>query len=214
MLRGPQGTLYGRNATAGVVNIISAKPKFRYEAKFRRTSPTITPPASRGWSTSRWSRTPWRCPGRILDQARWLCPEQFPPASRSTAATFGRPYVAALRAQRLDQRQLYIRVISEETTIACGRASICAARTRPGHAETESPSIPTPRRRPEPAPPIFPRLSAGASLYSDEAFQVPNGMRCPTLRRSRISASADQQPGPLAATSSRATCGSSSEREA
>jgi iron complex outermembrane receptor protein len=33
VLRGPQGTLYGRNATAGVVNIISAKPKFLYEAK-------------------------------------------------------------------------------------------------------------------------------------------------------------------------------------
>jgi len=34
VLRGPQGTLYGRNATAGVVNIISAKPSFHYEAKF------------------------------------------------------------------------------------------------------------------------------------------------------------------------------------
>jgi outer membrane receptor protein involved in Fe transport len=33
VLRGPQGTLYGRNATAGVVNIISAKPTFHYEAK-------------------------------------------------------------------------------------------------------------------------------------------------------------------------------------
>ncbi len=33
VLRGPQGTLYGRNATAGVVNIISAKPKFYHEAK-------------------------------------------------------------------------------------------------------------------------------------------------------------------------------------
>jgi len=33
VLRGPQGTLYGRNATAGVVNIISAKPKFHYEAR-------------------------------------------------------------------------------------------------------------------------------------------------------------------------------------
>ncbi len=33
VLRGPQGTLYGRNATAGVVNIISAKPSFEYEAK-------------------------------------------------------------------------------------------------------------------------------------------------------------------------------------
>src|SRR6185437_1750348 len=33
VLRGPQGTLYGRNATAGVVNLISAKPTFRYEAR-------------------------------------------------------------------------------------------------------------------------------------------------------------------------------------
>ena len=33
VLRGPQGTLYGRNATAGVVNIISQKPKFSFEAK-------------------------------------------------------------------------------------------------------------------------------------------------------------------------------------
>jgi len=32
VLRGPQGTLYGRNATAGVVNVISARPTDRYEA--------------------------------------------------------------------------------------------------------------------------------------------------------------------------------------
>jgi len=32
ILRGPQGTLYGRNATAGVVNLISAKPSDQYEA--------------------------------------------------------------------------------------------------------------------------------------------------------------------------------------
>jgi outer membrane receptor protein involved in Fe transport len=32
VLRGPQGTLYGRNATGGVVNDITAKPSNRYEA--------------------------------------------------------------------------------------------------------------------------------------------------------------------------------------
>ncbi len=32
VLRGPQGTLYGRNATAGVVNVVSAKPTDHYEA--------------------------------------------------------------------------------------------------------------------------------------------------------------------------------------
>ncbi len=33
VLRGPQGTLYGRNATAGVVNLISAKPTDQFEAR-------------------------------------------------------------------------------------------------------------------------------------------------------------------------------------
>jgi outer membrane receptor protein involved in Fe transport len=33
VLRGPQGTLYGRNATAGVVNLVSAKPTDQYEAQ-------------------------------------------------------------------------------------------------------------------------------------------------------------------------------------
>jgi len=32
VLRGPQGTLYGRNATAGVVNLVSAKPIDQFEA--------------------------------------------------------------------------------------------------------------------------------------------------------------------------------------
>jgi iron complex outermembrane receptor protein len=32
VLRGPQGTLYGRNATAGVINLVSAKPTDQFEA--------------------------------------------------------------------------------------------------------------------------------------------------------------------------------------
>jgi iron complex outermembrane recepter protein len=32
VLRGPQGTLYGRNSTAGVVNVLSARPKFELGA--------------------------------------------------------------------------------------------------------------------------------------------------------------------------------------
>ena len=35
VLRGPQGTLYGRNATGGVVNVITAKPTDMFEANIR-----------------------------------------------------------------------------------------------------------------------------------------------------------------------------------
>ncbi|MET3665138.1 TonB-dependent receptor [Caulobacter sp. 1776] len=35
VLRGPQGTLYGRNATGGVVNVITAKPVDQFEANIR-----------------------------------------------------------------------------------------------------------------------------------------------------------------------------------
>ncbi|MDP3738888.1 MAG: TonB-dependent receptor [Hyphomonadaceae bacterium] len=37
VLRGPQGTLYGRNTTAGAVNIITAKPDDTFEAKLAGT---------------------------------------------------------------------------------------------------------------------------------------------------------------------------------
>ena len=35
MLRGPQGTLFGRNSTSGAVNVISARPKFGDEISGR-----------------------------------------------------------------------------------------------------------------------------------------------------------------------------------
>jgi outer membrane receptor protein involved in Fe transport len=42
VLRGPQGTLYGRNATGGVVNLISNKPSDRLEGMARGEPETTT----------------------------------------------------------------------------------------------------------------------------------------------------------------------------
>ena len=47
VLRGPQGTLYGRNATAGVVNLSSAKPTDQFEAMASADWKIITNAGSR-----------------------------------------------------------------------------------------------------------------------------------------------------------------------
>ena len=55
VLRGPQGTLFGRNASAGLINIVSKSPEFKFGAKgeitygnydFWRASASITGPVS------------------------------------------------------------------------------------------------------------------------------------------------------------------------
>ncbi len=73
VLRGPQGTLYGRNATAGVVNMVSAKPSDQFEAlasadignyQNRRLEGMINPAARR--RQTRFAR------GRRMDETQGL----------------------------------------------------------------------------------------------------------------------------------------------
>ncbi len=78
VLRGPQGTLYGRNATAGVVNLTSAKPSDQFEAmasadlgnyKNRRFEGMINIPIVDDRVDI---RDRWR-----MDQARWLQHQRY-----------------------------------------------------------------------------------------------------------------------------------------
>jgi outer membrane receptor protein involved in Fe transport len=59
VLRGPQGTLYGRNATAGVVNLVTAKPTDQFEAQASGDMAIITTAASKAWSIFPSSMTGW-----------------------------------------------------------------------------------------------------------------------------------------------------------
>ena len=73
VLRGPQGTLYGRNATAGVVNIVSAKPTDQFEAMLSADIGNYTQPPLRRhgqYSDRRRQARSAHC-GR-MDQARRL----------------------------------------------------------------------------------------------------------------------------------------------
>ncbi len=90
VLRGPQGTLYGRNATAGVVNLVSAKPTDQFEAMAsvdignyhnRRFEGMINIPIVD--DRARYARR-WR-----MDEARRLYVQRDDRQLRSTAAICG-----------------------------------------------------------------------------------------------------------------------------
>ena len=90
VLRGPQGTLYGRNATAGVVNVISAKPTDQFEAKLSADWGNYTNRRYEGMvNIPDLGRQARSARGRRMDQARRLHLQRRDAQSRSTAAICG-----------------------------------------------------------------------------------------------------------------------------
>jgi len=179
VLRGPQGTLYGRNATAGVVNIISAKPTDQFEArasadignyKNRRFEGMINLPLMddrldlrvagewtkrNGYSTNGITGDP--IDGRNLWSSRvslsWKPSENI-------------------------QTNFVWEHFSENDDRMRTAKQIC--KTDPGPSTINGVTVP-----PADAPLAYaapPYLSQGClptSLYSPEAFQVPNGLMLP-----------------------------------
>ena len=91
VLRGPQGTLYGRNATAGVVNVISAKPTDQFEAMaLRRYRQLSQPPLRRHGQYSRSSMTASICASPANGPSATAIRPTSSPAIPSTAAICGR----------------------------------------------------------------------------------------------------------------------------
>ena len=89
VLRGPQGTLYGRNATAGVVNLVSAKPTDQYEAMASVDVGNYKIAVSKACSIFRLSATNSICASRANGPSATVIPSTRKPASRSMAAICG-----------------------------------------------------------------------------------------------------------------------------
>ena len=92
VLRGPQGTLFGRNSTVGNINIITAKPKlFANYGRAEAFLGNYNPRNSRAWSTCRFSdKFAMRFAGRIFTSRflprRLLGSESVRPAATSRAS--------------------------------------------------------------------------------------------------------------------------------
>jgi iron complex outermembrane receptor protein len=181
VLRGPQGTLYGRNATAGVVNLISAKPTDEFEAMAsleignygeRRPEAMINIPIVEDWLDVRiageWTKrqgytfnaiTDDRIDGRDL----WS----------------GRVSVAWKPAQDLQVNLVWEHFSEDDDRI---RSSKQLCKTAPTPATVDGIPVPAPGIADQSLTDIGGYFSQGclpASLYSPESFEVPNGYSLP-----------------------------------
>ena len=187
MLRGPQGTLYGRNATAGVVNLVSAKPTDQFEAmasadignyQNRRLEGMINVPIVDDRLDLRvageWTKRKAIRSTTLTDQ-----PHRRP---RSVV----QPRDARLEADREICRPISSGSISPKTTIACAQPSSFAKPIRRRRQIDGVSGCSVEHRRHYRPPSDY--LSQGclaSSLYSPDAFEVPNGYRCLMYRAAR-----------------------------
>ncbi len=178
ILRGPQGTLYGRNATAGVVNLISAKPEYHPDAfasvdvgnyKNRRVEGMINIPlvddkvAFRlaGAMTKRDGYTTNQMTGKQIDgRDLW-----------SVRASLRLEPTSWLRADFV-----YEHFQEHDDRLRSGK-QLC--KKDPGPQEIDGVSVRQDQGGYFGARTFLSQGCLPVSLYSDEAFQTPNGFALP-----------------------------------
>ena len=135
VLRGPQGTLYGRNATAGVVNLISAKPTDEFEAMAsleignygeRRPEGMINIPIVD-------DRVDLRIAGEWTKRQGYSVQLQLLISSASTAAIYGRGASRLASTRPRISKPRSSGSISQKMTTGCARPSNSAKPIRDRH---------------------------------------------------------------------------------
>ncbi|HVT23900.1 MAG TPA: TonB-dependent receptor [Rhizomicrobium sp.] len=185
VLRGPQGTLYGRNATAGVVNITSAKPSDQFEGmvsgdignyKNRRFEAMLNIPFVSDKLDLRIAGEWTKRDGYTFNETKGE-----PTDGRdlwSTRVTLGWKPVSTVQAYLVWEH------FSENDDRIRSSKQLC--KTDPGISEFSTPNGIVPVDSPRES--VFNITSATfsqgclpSSLYADEAFGVPNGFSLPFI---------------------------------
>ncbi len=179
VLRGPQGTLYGRNATAGVVNLTTAKPTDQFEAiasadignyKNRRFEAMVNLPIVD-------DRLDLRVAGEWTKRNGYSTNDITGNSIDGRDLWSGRATLAWNPTESLKTIFVWEHFSEDDDRMRTAK-QIC--KTDPGPSEVGG--VPVPPAGPPLAYAGPPYLSQGClptSLYSPSAFQVPNGLMLP-----------------------------------
>ncbi|MGE5565279.1 MAG: TonB-dependent receptor domain-containing protein [Parcubacteria group bacterium] len=186
VLRGPQGTLYGRNATAGVINVISAKPNLQdfsgwikgevgnYHAK--RLSAMVNIPLVQ-------DKLAIRVAGALTDRQGYDYNEGTHHAVNGRDLWSGRITVAFNPTDRFRSNLIWERFNEDDNRSRTGK-QLCHRDPGPaviGNTVVEQPNASlnyymAPLKRAE-----FSQGCLPGSLYDDSAFGTPNGLALPFI---------------------------------
>jgi len=181
VLRGPQGTLYGRNATAGVVNLNSAKPTDQFEAMAsldvgnygqRRLEGMINIPIVD-------DRLDIRIAGEWTKRQGYTFNALTDSRIDGRDLWSGRVSIGFKPSSNLQANLVWEHFSENDDRIRSGK-QLC--KTDPGPAEVGGVPVPQTNSNFETGSSEF--LSQGClptALYSADAFQVPNGFSLPYI---------------------------------
>jgi outer membrane receptor protein involved in Fe transport len=182
VLRGPQGTLYGRNATAGVINVISAKPNLRefagwikgevgnYHAK--RASAMVNIPLVEDKLAVRFA-------GSFTDRQGYDFNTGTKHAVNGRDLWSGRITVAFNPTDRIRSNLVWERFNEDDNRSRTGK-QLC--HRDPGLQKVGNTSTVTYPDRAYSAllsPALYSQGCLPGSLYEDSAFGTPNGLALP-----------------------------------